>query len=51
MPAALLSAMMLSGIVKEQGIAREKATFANYWFRHLWIPGVHCGFPVDMDPV
>ena len=39
MPAgALVSAMMLSGIVREQGIAREKATFAYYWFRHLWIP-------------
>ncbi|WP_456474142.1 DUF401 family protein, partial [Candidatus Pyrohabitans sp.] len=39
MPAgALVSAMMLAGMVKEQGIPREKATFANYWFRHLWIP-------------
>ena len=39
MPAgALVSAMMLSGVVKEHGISREEATFANYWFRHLWIP-------------
>ncbi len=39
MPAgALVSAMMLSGMVRERGIARERATFANYWFRHLWIP-------------
>jgi hypothetical protein len=39
MPAgALVSAMMISGLVREQGIAREKAAFANYWFRHLWIP-------------
>ncbi|NOZ59005.1 MAG: DUF401 family protein [Euryarchaeota archaeon] len=39
MPAgALVSAMMLSGMIKEQRLSPETATFANYWFRHLWIP-------------
>lgn len=39
MPAgALVSAMMLSGIVREEGVPRERATFVNYWFRHIWIP-------------
>lgn len=32
---ALVSAIMLRGIVSEKP---EQASFANYWFRHLWIP-------------
>ncbi len=35
---ALVSAIMISGLVKEMRIAIEGATFANYWFRHIWIP-------------
>lgn len=33
---ALVSAMMIAGLVRGREI--ERATFANYWFRHLWIP-------------
>ncbi len=34
---ALISAMMLGEIVKKFEIPGEKATFVNYWFRHVWV--------------
>ncbi len=34
---ALISAIMLGDIVKKFKIPGEKATFVNYWFRHVWV--------------
>jgi len=33
---AIVSAVMLRDIVKSFKISPEKATFLNYWFRHVW---------------
>ncbi|ADB57652.1 DUF401 family protein [Archaeoglobus profundus] len=33
---AIVSAVMLRDIVKKFKIPPEKATFLNYWFRHVW---------------
>ena len=35
---ALVSAIMLTDLVKRYGVEAEEATFVNYWFRHLWVP-------------
>ena len=35
---ALVSAVMIKDLVDKQGLSPEKATFLNYWCRHLWIP-------------
>ncbi len=35
---ALVSAIMLTDLVKKYGTEPEKATYLNYWFRHLWVP-------------
>ncbi|MFC1940518.1 DUF401 family protein [Chloroflexota bacterium] len=37
MPAgALVSATAAGGLVKRMGLAPERSTFINYWFRHIW---------------
>ncbi len=35
---ALVSAIMLTDLVKRYKVESEEATFVNYWFRHLWVP-------------
>ncbi len=35
---ALVSAIMLTDLVKQYEVSSEEATFVNYWFRHLWVP-------------
>ena len=35
---ALVSAVMIRDLVKKHELSPEKATFLNYWCRHLWIP-------------
>ncbi len=35
---ALVSAVMLTDLVKRYEVDAEEATFVNYWFRHLWVP-------------
>ncbi len=34
---ALISAMMIKDLVKRYGIEPSKATFINYWLRHVWV--------------
>ncbi len=34
---ALVSAVMLSKLVKSYNLKAEKATFLNYWYRHIWV--------------
>ncbi|WP_236609716.1 DUF401 family protein [Archaeoglobus sulfaticallidus] len=34
---ALISAIMIASLVKEYRLSPERATFINYWFRHLWV--------------
>lgn len=37
MPAgALVSATASRGLIKRMGLAPERSTFINYWFRHIW---------------
>ncbi len=35
---ALVSAVMLTDLIRKYELKAEKATFVNYWFRHLWVP-------------
>ena len=35
---ALVSAIMLTDLVRRYEVKSEEATFVNYWFRHLWVP-------------
>ena len=35
---ALVSAIMLTDLVKKYRASPERATYLNYWFRHLWVP-------------
>jgi len=35
---ALVSAIMLTDLVRHYEVKSEEATFVNYWFRHLWVP-------------
>ncbi len=35
---ALVSAIMLTDLVKKYKVGAEEVTFVNYWFRHLWVP-------------
>ncbi len=35
---ALVSAIMLTDLVKKYEVHPEEATFVNYWFRHIWVP-------------
>ncbi len=35
---ALVSAIMLTDLIKRYKVESEEATFVNYWFRHLWVP-------------
>jgi integral membrane protein (TIGR00529 family) len=35
---AMISAIMLTELIKRYRIKPEEATFINYWFRHLWVP-------------
>lgn len=35
---ALVSAVMIYKIIEKYKIDPEKATFLNYWFRHVWVP-------------
>jgi len=35
---ALISAIMLTDLVRRYEVKSEEATFVNYWFRHLWVP-------------
>ncbi len=35
---ALVSAVMLTDLIKKYELKAEKSTFVNYWFRHLWVP-------------
>jgi hypothetical protein len=34
---ALISAVMLLPLVKKYMLSPEKATFLNYWYRHIWV--------------
>lgn len=34
---ALISAVMLTNLVKKFNVKPEKATYVNYWFRHPWV--------------
>ncbi len=34
---AMISAIMIGEIVREFNVSQEKATFVNYWFRHVWV--------------
>ncbi len=35
---ALVSAIMLTDLVKKYEVGPEEVTYVNYWFRHLWVP-------------
>jgi|Deesub1362A_J573_1020465.scaffolds.fasta_scaffold00195_56 hypothetical protein len=35
---ALISAVMLTSLIKKYELSPERSTFINYWFRHLWVP-------------
>jgi hypothetical protein len=34
---ALISAVMIANLVKKFDVKPERATYINYWFRHLWV--------------